>query len=609
MRKPSVMALIALLFSAQALTAQTAASTAQKAETRLALVIGNGTYPNVPLKNPPNDARDLAAALGKLGFSVNLVIDGDMAAMTRALRDFGAAIKRPDAVALFYYSGHGVQYRGANYLIPAKSDIQDPDELAFSAVNAEQVYAKMESSGDKTNIVVLDACRNNPFPGAERASERGLAVVGAVQPPQSLIVYATAPGKTAQDGTGRNGAFSAALLKHIADPGLDVELMFRRVRDDVIAATDGAQVPWANSSISGAGFVFAPAKEEPVVHVSKPQPQSAAAGAAGTGTLRITSDPPGMMVSVDGAEALETPLSLDLPPGAHSFEPQVSTINRLYYAGEQKQWITVSAGSSAEIPLHPRAAEGNLLLKLVPEGYTIFINDERLGESPIQYPAKIQAGLLTVRFEKEGEPPKFFYCGLQPGETATLHWGNTIATAVRLERKTVKLEAKPDSWEGIEPLYELDSSSFMGDKDLGITKLYLCRDDKYLYWRVDFRGANPFLKLPKGIGRGIDLQVTSWMEGSKKSFDMKVQYNREANKVLNFLGSYNASTRKYSNLAAEAISTRQGKDMLVARLDWSWVEKHVDRVGQLVLTLANIDDKWQWVNKEEERSLWIDFTK
>jgi hypothetical protein len=257
---------IAILFGGTQLLAQGLANTA---ETRIALVIGNSDYPNVPLKNPVNDARDTATTLGTIGFSVTLLEDVDLASMNRAVRDFGNAIKRPDAVALFYFSGHGVQYGGANYLVPARADIQSADELPYSAMNVEQIYAKMESSGAATNLIILDACRNNPFPGAERALERGLTIVGNVQPPRSLIIYSTAPGKTAQDGEGRNSVFTTALLKHLLDPGLDAELMIRRVRDDVIASTNGAQVPWHNSSLTGKGFFFAGGTTEAILDPEK----------------------------------------------------------------------------------------------------------------------------------------------------------------------------------------------------------------------------------------------------------------------------------------------------------------------------------------------------
>jgi hypothetical protein len=691
---------LALLFAIGPAAAPTSAAPAiaapqesQASETRFALVIGNGAYPNVPLKNPVNDARDLAAALKKLGFSVSLVTDGDMSAMSRAIRDFGNAIKRPDAVALFYYSGHGVQYHGANYLIPAKSDIQDPDELGFSAVNAEQVYAKMESSGDRTNIVMLDACRNNPFPGAERASERGLAVVGNIQPPQSLIVYATAPGKTAQDGEGKNGVFTTALLRHLADPSLDVELMIRRVREDVVAATGGAQVPWQNSSLSGSGFSFAgggkllvstdPSGAEiyvdgqrrgvsplslvdlpryfefeigakigaksaarrmtltdsaeatlqlslqiargsiivaanekgvkalidgsgiaigpngaiegvevglhtlelqgdssgfksqvqviagkaskvdailvpvgsltltlpndtscriegmgisdttsryaygqlpagsyrldvsggdyekysetvkiergkrtdfaPALHFTNDylsakygvelarlqqiakegvashadvedagvlakkikaegrpaladlaakadalgaalaslRPAAAQNGAqsvtnAGknTGTLTLTSDPPGMNIAIDGGDPVMTPASVELAPGAHSFEPLPSYLNwSTYYLGQPLQWITISAGVDLNVPIRIKPASAKLIIKSAPAGYTVYVNEEKTGVTPFRKPIDVYAGLLRVRFEREGKRTTTINATVQPDQVTTITWG------------------------------------------------------------------------------------------------------------------------------------------------------------------------------------------
>jgi hypothetical protein len=599
-RSASIIIASIVLLSAIPLAAETASETLPEA--RIALVIGNSAYPNVPLKNPANDARDISAALKKLGFQVNLVIDGDLAAMSRAIRDFGAAIKRPDAVALFYYSGHGVQYRGANYLIPAKADIQAPDELSFSAVNAEQIYAKMEASGDRTNIVLLDACRNNPFPGSERASERGLAVVGTIQPPQSLIVYATAPGKTAQDGEGRNGVFSSALLKHLSDPGLDVEIMFRRVRDEVISATGGAQVPWTNSSLSGKGFIFVPAKASAVA-VSKPT-----GGLANTGTLSITSDPAGMQVSVDGAAPLETPISLDLPPGAHSFEIQKSTVNGFIYEGEQKQWITVTAGSEASVPVLPRAAKAMLLFESVPPGYSVFINDEKLGETPL-FTTEVQAGSFLLRAEKKGKPSVKQACSVQPGESYTLQWGKRPETALELPRASIAFEAKSDSWEGIEPIIQLKNSSFLGNPGYGVKALYACRDDKYLYWRVDFQEANPFSKAPMGVGKGVVLQLSIFLPSSKTYLDIGLRQNREKGKLESYVGTNQMPMGKWNTIAENILSTKQGQDMIVSRLDLSYIRKYgIDPVpGPLTLFLVNLDSSWKWSRKEEMKGPYVDF--
>jgi uncharacterized caspase-like protein len=224
---------------------------------RVALVIGNSAYAVNPLRNPVNDARDIGAALREVGFEVSSLQDASREQMEKGITDFGRALKA-GGTGLFYYAGHGVQMKGRNYLIPVGVSIEEADEVSYKAVDADLVLAKMESAGNGTNIIILDACRNNPFPGADRAvGSRGLAVVG-VQPAGSYIIYATQPNATAQDGTGRNGVFTRNLLAHIRTAGLDVDLMVRRVRDGVKAETNGTQVPWSNSSLSSAGFMFVP---------------------------------------------------------------------------------------------------------------------------------------------------------------------------------------------------------------------------------------------------------------------------------------------------------------------------------------------------------------
>ena len=172
-------------------------------EQRVALVIGNGQYQhNAILVNPPNDAADVAAALRNDGFTVTLLTNASRKNMEQAVRAFGNSLKNIDAVGMFYYSGHGTQAEGENYLIPVDADIQAADELSYNAVDAESILAKMRSAGNKLNIVVLDACRDNPFPGSSRSATKGLAVV-KVKVPESMIVYATDPGSYGlrRDGT------------------------------------------------------------------------------------------------------------------------------------------------------------------------------------------------------------------------------------------------------------------------------------------------------------------------------------------------------------------------------------------------------------------------
>lgn len=234
------------------------AATAARAEARHALVIGNGAYGALGvLPNPPNDARLIAREIEALGFRTTVLIDADEDQMKRAIRDFGRRLRDagPEAVGMFYYAGHGVQAAGQNYLIPTGVDVRDESDLAIEAVEADWVLGQMESAGNSINIVVLDACRNNPFSRGFRSAERGLARMSA--PPGSFIAYATAPGDVAADGSGRNSPYTAALARAISRPGMQIEQVFKQVRIDVIEATGGAQTPWDSSSMTR-DFVFQP---------------------------------------------------------------------------------------------------------------------------------------------------------------------------------------------------------------------------------------------------------------------------------------------------------------------------------------------------------------
>ncbi len=227
------------------------------AERRLALVIGNGTYTNAPpLKNPPNDARDMAATLKTLGFDVTSGINIDQREMKRLIREFGQKLKAGGS-GLFYYAGHGVQSNGRNYLIPVEADIQSEAEVEDSSVDVNLVLKYMDEAQNGLNIVILDACRNNPFARSFRSASNGLAQVDA--PTGTLIAYATAPGRVASDGTGDNGLYTSELLKQVRVPGLSATDMFMRVRANVMKQTANRQVPWEASSLVGIFYFSEPA--------------------------------------------------------------------------------------------------------------------------------------------------------------------------------------------------------------------------------------------------------------------------------------------------------------------------------------------------------------
>jgi hypothetical protein len=233
---------------------------------RLALVIGNGAYTNAPpLKNPPNDARDVAATLKVLGFSVASAIDADQRTMKRLIREFGQQL-RSGGQGLFYYAGHGVQMRGRNYLIPANADITSETDVEDQAVDLNLVLGLMDEAQNGLNIVILDACRNNPFSRSFRSAGSGLAQVDA--PTGTLIAYATSPGRVASDGLGRNGLYTSELLSQMRVPGISVEEMFKRVRGNVQRQTSGQQVPWESSSLVG-NFYFTPSTVDETIAVDK----------------------------------------------------------------------------------------------------------------------------------------------------------------------------------------------------------------------------------------------------------------------------------------------------------------------------------------------------
>lgn len=223
---------------------------------RIALVIGNSSYQDSPLKNPVNDAKDMAQALKDLGFTVELRVDASREQMLETIDKFGEKIES-NSVVLFYYAGHGVQSNGNNYLIPVNATVAKESELEYRAINAGIILSKMEGLKDTLNIVILDACRNNPYSRSFRSANTGLAQMKA--PTGTLIAYATQPGAVASDGDGRNGLYTQEFLKVMKKPGLKIEEVFKEVRRSVITITNQQQTPWDSSSLVG-DFSFVESK-------------------------------------------------------------------------------------------------------------------------------------------------------------------------------------------------------------------------------------------------------------------------------------------------------------------------------------------------------------
>ncbi|WP_456622102.1 caspase family protein [Bradyrhizobium sp. P5_C12] len=242
--------------SAQVAPVEPAAPTAlQGPEQRVALVIGNSNYRNAPqLENPDNDAQSMAQFLNSAGFEVVAATDLTQNDMLRVVQDFSAkvAARGPNTVAMVYYAGHGVQLAGENYLVPVDAKVSNPTELVNNSVRLVDVMSTLETIPSRVRIVILDACRNNPFPTVNDAG-RGLAIVDA--PNGSIVGYSTAPGTEALDGTGGHSPYTQAFLNVAREPNVPIEQLFKRVRLAVNQTTSGAQIPWESSSLTS-DFTF-----------------------------------------------------------------------------------------------------------------------------------------------------------------------------------------------------------------------------------------------------------------------------------------------------------------------------------------------------------------
>ena len=247
---------LAQLQQPAAIAGDSAQTAPDGSEQRVALVIGNSTYQNaVQLTNPGNDAQSMAQLLNSAGFEVISASDLTQNDMIKVVQDFSdkVAARGPNTVAMVYYAGHGVQLEGENYLIPIDAKVSSPTELVHDSVRLVDVMATLEAIPSRVRIVVLDACRNNPFPSVVDAG-RGLAIVDA--PNGSIVGYSTAPGTEAQDGSDGHSPYTSAFLRLAREPNLPIEKLFKRVRLEVNHATEGEQTPWESSSLTSEFYFF-----------------------------------------------------------------------------------------------------------------------------------------------------------------------------------------------------------------------------------------------------------------------------------------------------------------------------------------------------------------
>jgi formylglycine-generating enzyme required for sulfatase activity len=226
----------------------------KSSETRVALVIGNSDYRSAPLDNPANDASDLAAALEKQGFNVLVRENVGERGLKEAVDVFAKHLQK-GGIGLFFFAGHGIQLKDQNFLLPVDVGFDNEADISFKSISAEYVLSRMAEAGNRINIVILDACRNNPLAQTRKTISKGLGVMSVGRAEKgTFIAYATSPGSTAADGTGRNGLYTKHLLRSLETQDSDIDRVFGRVRTGVVQDTNGEQVPWTSSSVIGSFY-------------------------------------------------------------------------------------------------------------------------------------------------------------------------------------------------------------------------------------------------------------------------------------------------------------------------------------------------------------------
>ena len=294
---------------------------------RKALVIGNSTYPTLPLKNPVNDARAMATTLRELGFEVTVGYNvKDLREMLRMIQDFSAGLEaineEEESVGLFYYAGQAIQANGYNYLIPTEAKISKEQDVKIEGLDLNHVLRGMGSAKIGVSLIFMDACLNNPYTSDPR-SKAGLAAT-TTKIPGMLIAYATAPGGVVQEGT-ENGVYTEELLKNIKTPDLSLHQILLKTREGVIARTDGEQIPWENSSLTR-DFYFA--RTSGLVQITQQQQEAKEQTVGDCGSI-VVSVSQTAYVFLDGnhkamiSEGTELKIK-NVPVGRHSLKVQSS---------------------------------------------------------------------------------------------------------------------------------------------------------------------------------------------------------------------------------------------------------------------------------------------
>jgi len=353
---------------------------------RYALIIGNSDYKIGPLKNPVNDANDMATLLRKKEFLVEKLNNATEKQMNQAIRQFTNNLHQKNAIGLFYYAGHGVEVDGRNYLIPIDANIENENDVKYESVDAGRIMDGMERAGNNLNLVILDACRNNPFARSFRSVSRGLAKIDAAK--GSLVLYATSPGDVASDGKDRNGLFTQHLMASIDVSNLKVEEVFKQTAKRVYNATNGKQLPWQSGVIIDDFYFSINAPNTEKITIVTPQIETKQAEIEFWNTIKSSQNPEYFQAYLDeyGNSGQFSRIAkikqneLTLPPPGTEIKPAKLTI-QTFPKQAKTRILNITAKYYEGITLKP----GHYHIEVTHPGFQPYIKWLELGTNNISY--------------------------------------------------------------------------------------------------------------------------------------------------------------------------------------------------------------------------------
>ncbi len=500
--------LAGMIFIAQLISppAQAALSTEGR---RVALVLGNSNYANtISLPNTANDARAMTAALTRLGFDVVSGVDQSHAQMNQSMKTFARKLVGAD-VALFYYAGHGMQVSGANYLVPVDAELAQETDLQFEAVKVTTIVDRLMLPA-KVKIVILDSCRDNPLAvslarsmspltRSTAAPSAGLSAM-STSATGTLVAFATAPGHVALDGTGDHSPFTAALLEHIETPGLDIDVMMKRVRGHVAKATDERQQPWTNSALNGEFFL----KPGQVASLQPAAPQLASGGQSAVST------PPTTTLSADTLAQIDVASWNAADRGGRGlkadYENYLTKHPTGIFAAQARKQIARLNGNSAAASTRTASLGGVAKLPATNSGPAATQESERaLGWSRNEW-RRLQRQLTSVGFSTggaDGRPGPATRQALENWQSARGFPNTGYLNA--LQRTELLSEVVPDD------VLQQRRASHSKSRRNSATKSRSARakSGRKTARRKKRGGSNAGSSLAKGIGIGVGIAVGS----------------------------------------------------------------------------------------------------